>query len=207
MALTQAEANAAYATPADIYLAFRLQVLLPLPCRCFCPSLRCLRFSPRLPAAQLVGKFVVLSCIFGAAMPALYLLTAAFLTLVRCRHSNSAPSALLRLETTAPSALLQLPPPPLATDFELTDPRAPFPASAQVPLVDRFNLLRRLVPPARTRTTLARGVLVFVLPHAEKQGPLGQSAFLAQLAWDGRGLGSILQLRRPVGIRPAKASA
>ena len=41
-----------------------------------------------------------------------------------------------------------------------------------MPLVDRFNLLRRLVPPARTRTTLARGVLVFVLPYAEKQGPL-----------------------------------
>lgn len=88
-ALTQNEANSAYATPADIYLAFRL---------------------------QLVGKFVVLSVLFGAAMPGLYLLTAAFLTLV--------------------------------------------------PLVDRFNLLRQLVPPARTRTTLARGVLVFVLPLA-----------------------------------------
>jgi len=89
-ALTQAEANAAYATPADIYLAFRLQVLLPLPCRCFCPSLYYVGVyaSPLAFRRQLVGKFVVLSCIFGAAMPALYLLTAAFLTLAP-QHGQS----------------------------------------------------------------------------------------------------------------------
>ncbi len=89
LAITQKEMNSAYATPADIFLAFRL---------------------------QLIGKFVVLSVLFGSAMPGLYVLTACFLTLV--------------------------------------------------PLVDRFNLLRRLVPPARTSTALSRGVVVFVLPLA-----------------------------------------
>ena len=76
-----------------------------------------------------------------------------------------------------------------------------------MPLVDRFNLLRQLVPPARTRTTLARGVIVFVPPPAENKAHLANPLSQAQLAWDGRSPGLILQLRRPVGIRLAEVSA